>query len=225
MKKVSLKHVFIVLILMMNCVVFSQETDSTYNGSIIAGTNRWFIISFNQQKPVKAKILSLDGTGIIIKEKGGNTRKVERSTITNIEDVPYGKLGTFGIGFGLPYGLLGINLEFLVIPYLSVTGGLGTTLFAGLGYNVGIKGYFRKPGPIWRPRASIYYGINGIYAVDFNHPDNKKYSGLTVGLGQIFLWEKHGFDLDLIYIVTSKLWDEHDGGGKIKISIGYRYAF
>lgn len=225
MIKLPFKTVFLVLILLTNSSVFAQDTINSFQGSIIAGTDRMFIISFNEGEPVEAKILSIDGDGIIIKEKGGSTRKVERSNITNIEEVPFGKLGTFGVGFGVPYGTLGINLEFFVIPYLSVTGGVGTTIFSGVGYSVGLKGYFRKPGPVWRPRASVYYGINGIYAEDFNDPNNKKYSGVTAGIGQLFLWGKNGFDLDLMFLVTSGLWDEHDGGGKIKISIGYRYAF
>ncbi len=225
MKKPDAKVVMTMLFIIICLGLFSQEAANSYQGSIIAGTNRLFLISFNEGEPVQAKILSIDGDEITILDKNGNTRKVVRTSITNIEDVPFGKLGTFGIGLGAPYGTFGINLEFNVIPYLSITGGIGTTIFAGIGYNIGLKGYFRKPGPVWRPRASIYYGVNGIYAEDFNHPDNKKYSGVTAGIGQLFLWEKHGFDLDLMYIVSSGLWDEHDGGGKIKISIGYRYAF
>lgn len=209
----------------VNFIVFPQDGDVPFKGTIIAGTNQWFLISTSDQSPVKAKIVSIEGNHIIIKEKSGGSSKIDRNTILNIEKIPYGKLGTFGVGFGIPYGTLGINVEFNLVPYLSVTGGLGTTIFSGLGYSIGLKGYFRKPGKVWRPRASIYYGINGLYAEDINHPDNKKYTGITAGLGQLFLWKKHGFDLDLIYLITSKLWEEHSGGGRIKLSIGYRYAF
>ncbi len=180
----KLLSVVIILNLLCNINIFSQETSSTYTGSIIAGTNRMFIINIKQHKSVKAKILSIDGEKILIKEKNGNTKEIIRNTITNIEEIPFGTLGNVGVGFGIPYGVLGFNLELSLLPYLSVTGGFGTTIFTGVGYNVGLKGYFRKPGPVWRPRASVYYGINGMYAKDFNHPDNEKYSGVTVGLGQ-----------------------------------------
>ncbi len=225
MKYLKLYSVFLMLIMLMNVNIFSQETVSPYKGSIIAGTNRMFIISFNKQQTVKAKILSINGDEITIKDKKGNTREVDRNTITKIEQIPFGTLGTVGIGLGVPYGILGFNLEFNVLPVLSVTGGLGTTMFVGIGYNVGLKGYFRKPGPVWRPRVSAYYGINGMYAEDFNDPDNEKYSGLTIGVGQIFLWQQHGFDLDLMYVATSNMPEELDSGSNIKISFGYRFAF
>jgi hypothetical protein len=226
MKQLKFRSVFLSLIILINFNSFSQDTINHYKGSIIAGTNRSFIISLYQQEQVKVKILSLEGDGIIIKDKSGNTRKVDRSNIINIEEIPYGKVGNVGVGFGAPYGLLGFNLDLNLLPILSVTGGIGTTIFSGVGYNVGIKAYMRKLGSVWRPRASVYYGINGLYAEDFGDPDNKKYPGFTVGIGQIFLWQQQGFDLDLMYIVSSELWDEHGvPGSKIKIAIGYRYAF
>jgi hypothetical protein len=225
MEKLKKRSVPVLLFLLMNISLFSQEHKTKYEGSIIAGTNRLFLIFRAQQEPVKARILSIYKNEVIIKEKNGPTRKITRDQILNIQEVPFGTLGNVGVGFGIPYGTLGFNLEFNLVPYLSLTGGLGTTIFTGVGYNIGLKGYLRKPGPVWRPRISAYYGINGLSAEDFNHPDNEKYSGITAGLGQIFLWQQHGFDLDLMYIVTSGLWDEQEEGGRIKISIGYRYAF
>ena len=73
-------------------------------------------------------------------------------------------------------------------------------------------------------RASVYYGTNSIYVDDF-FDIGAKYSGVTVGLGQLVMWQQHGFDLDLMYIATSDIPDELDSGGNIKISIGYKYAF
>lgn len=227
----SLKHwkftpAFIGLVFLINFSSFSQEAVNFYKGGIIAGTNRRFIISLYQQEQVKVKILSIEGDGIIIREQNGKTRKIDRSIITNIEEIPFNRVGNVGVGYGLQYGLLGFNLDLNLLPIISVTGGFGSTLVAGVGYNAGMKVYFRKLGPVWRPRASVYYGINGLYAEDIGDPDNKKYPGISAGLGQLFLWQQHGLDLNLMYIVSSELWDEYDvSGSKIKISVGYRYAF
>jgi hypothetical protein len=218
--------VFIVLSLFMDIHTSCQEVQTLNPVSIIAGSDRNFIINFHEGESVKAKILSINDEKITIREKGENTRTIDRKSISDIEEIPFGTLGTAGVGFGIPYGTLGFNLEIGLLPYLSVTGGLGTTIFTGIGYSAGLKAYFRRPGKTWRPRASVYYGINAVYAEDFNHPANKKYSGWTVGAGQIFLWQHHGFDLDLMYIINSPLWDEYPGEyRKFKISLGYRYAF
>ncbi len=227
-KIIQIISIIVVLVLTGSICVSSQEMKpvKSYQGGIIAGTDRNFIIIFYNGETIKAKILSVNDDLITIKEKGGNTRDIHRSSISGIKEIPFGTLGTAGLGFGIPYGTLGFNLEVNLLPYLSINGGLGTTIFSGIGYSAGLKGYIRKPGPIWRPRVSVFYGVNGVYAEDFNHPANKKYSGWTVGAGQIFLWQHHGFDIDLMYIINSNLWDEHPGEyRKFKISLGYRYAF
>ncbi len=169
---------FTVVFILLNINSFSQENKNSYSGSIIAGTNRRFDISLLGQSTIKAKVLSFNDSEIKIRENG-RTYDIDRSSITNIKEIPFGTRGNIGVGFGIPYGLLGFNLELNPLPYLGVTGGFGTTIFSGIGYNVGVKTYFRKPGPVWRPRVSVYYGINAIYADDFNDPDNKKYSGVT----------------------------------------------
>lgn len=224
MKNQILRTIFIIFFTLMNINIFSQETVSSYKGGIIAGTSRKFDISFNRQELVRVKILSIDGDQIIIKRINGDKQEIDLNTITNIEEIPSGTIGNVGVGFGIPYGILGFNLELNLLPIISVTGGFGTTIFAGIGYNAGVKGYLRKPGPVWRPRASAYYGINGLYVSD-DFEYSEKYSGVSVGLGQLVLWQEHGFDLDFIYLVTSELWDYTDSGGKIKISFGYKYAF
>jgi len=225
--KISIPRTLIILLILISkFTLYSQEAPSPYSGSIIAGTDRNFIISIYQQEPLNVKILSIEDDMIVIKRRDGNTQKIKRNTITKIEEIPFGTIGSAGVGFGVPYGILGINLEIKALPFLSISGGLGTTIFSGVGYSVGARGYFRKPGPVWRPRVSAFYGINGMYAEDFNHPANRKYAGFTAGVGQIFLWQKHGFDLDLMYIINSELYDVHPGSYvRIKINVGYRYAF
>ena len=74
-----------------------------------------------------------------------------------------------GEGFGIMVEpIIGQDMDCCFAPVLS-----------GFGYNVGAKVYFREQGPTWRPRASIFYGINGLWAEDTNQiisPDNEKFS-------------------------------------------------
>ena len=226
MKTLMLRMFLIVPILLMVLNISAQEKPIQYDGDILAGSNRTFLITFMDDETVKAKILSLDGDMVTIKKRDGTTQIVNREYIKFIEAVPIGTIGSVGAGLGVPYGSLGVNLEINVIPYLSLSGGLGTTIYAGVGWSVGARGYFRKPGPLWRPRLSSFYGTNKIYAEDLGNPNNKSYPGFTVGIGQVVLWKRHGFDLDLMYIVNSQIDNEHtENYSKIKINVGYRYAF
>lgn len=226
MRSILLFRSIIIPMFLISLSISAQEEAKPYAGGIIAGSNRTFLISFLNQEPVKGKILSLDGDMLTIKPRNGNTQTVHRNSIADISEIPFGSIGTVGAGFGVPYGILGVGLEINALPYLSLNGGLGTTIFSGVGWNVGARGYFRKPGPVWRPRISAFYGINGIYAEDFGHPANASYTGVTVGVGQLFLWQQHGFDLDLMYIINSELYDAIPGDYvRIKINVGYRFAF
>lgn len=226
MISIVLRRCIIIPILLISFGIFAQEAAKPYSGGIIAGSKRTFLISFMHQEPVKGKILSLDGDMLTIKSRNGSIQTVHRNSITNISEIPFGTTGTVGVGFGVPYGILGVGVEINALPVLSLNGGLGTTIFAGVGWNVGARAYFRKPGPVWRPRISAFYGVNGIYAEDFGHPDNASYTGFTVGVGQLFLWQQHGFDLDLMYIINSELYDIYPGDYvRFKINVGYRFAF
>ena len=226
MKTSAFRLFWIIPILLVTLNISAQEEQIQYEGEIVAGSNRTFIITFMDDDKVRAKILSLEGEMVTIKKRDGTTQIVNRDYIKFIEAVPIGSIGSVGAGFGVPYGTLGVNLEINLLPYLSLSGGLGTTIYAGVGWSAGARGYLRKPGPMWRPRISAFYGINAIYAEDLNNPNNKSYHGGTIGIGQIVLWKRHGFDLDLMYVVTSQIDNEYpDDYSKIKISLGYRFAF
>jgi len=161
----------------------------------------------------------------------GNNR---RTTINGMK----GSIGSVGAGFGIPYGGIGINGEYAVMKNVNLTAGLGTTVVAGAGFSIGIKYYLKEDGNTWRPRAAAYYGTNGAFEVIGRGGSKDTFSGLSVGLGQKWMFgasQKHGLDLDLMFIVTSGIFDRVDlleaGGldvdstGRIKLSLGYRYAF
>lgn len=61
------------------------------------------------------------------------------------------------IGLGVPYGILGGNLE-IEKNHFAVSGGLGYDL-AGLGWAVGARVYLNEPTKAFRLRASCFYGI------------------------------------------------------------------
>lgn len=164
------------------------------------------------------------------------------------ETSSYPDNGSFGIGMGIPYGIFGINIDLMMSDTLAVSGGIGHTIFAGMGYNFGVKYYLREIGNTWRPRLMAFYGTNslidvvGHYSYWKTYNDvSETYDGLTLGIGQQWTFgesKKHGLDLDLMWIVSRGGFDDrvdeldHQGydmndigTGRIKISFGYRYCF
>lgn len=155
------------------------------------------------------------------------------------------KIGSIGIGIGVPYGVLGFNGEVAVHPNFSLSAGVGTTVFAGIGYAVGTRAYLFPAEKVWRPRFSLHYGVNSTIAVQKSSgalpSDGKKFSGLTVGIGTLAMFgerRKNGFDFEVAYLATtggleneidkmnaSGKYEHINMPGKIKIIIGYRFGF
>ena len=146
------------------------------------------------------------------------------------------KENSFGIGLGIPYGILGANADINAMPNFYFSLGLGYTLLDGIGWNVGCKYFFIPPGKSFRPRVSLSYGINtiieSIYIGGGGNSSVDSYSGLNLGLGFQLMWgssQSSGIDFDIVYILTSSYSTEDLGGaeepGKLKFSIGYRHAF
>jgi len=149
------------------------------------------------------------------------------------------KNGSVGAGLGAAYGTLGLNVDVSLHDYFSLSGGIGTTVFAGAGYAIGARGYMRPRTKMWRPRISVHYGVNGLIAVE--DEDAEKFAGLILGAGfnQMFGTRlKHGFDFEIVYMATDgglrdKVDDMNDTGrythmdypGKVKILLGYRIGF
>lgn len=147
---------------------------------------------------------------------------------------------SFGIGVGIPYGVLGANLDIQTFRNLNFSGGLGHTIIGGFAWNLGCKFYFRSPEQKFRPRVSAYYGVNAGTTKDFIFDDAEDdvdlYRGLTVGIGAQWLLGRsrtNGLDFDIMFILTTD-WDEQelkeqgfdtDNVKNPKFSIGYRHAF
>ncbi len=140
------------------------------------------------------------------------------------------KKNSFGLGLGVPYGVLGANLDVNVAPNLNLSAGIGTTVLAGIGYSFGLKYFFMPIERTFRPRISAYYGVNTVVEY-IGGGDNESYVGINLGIGTQWMWGKtksNGLDLDIIYIATTGLDAEEMGieePSKVKLSIGYRHAF
>ena len=133
------------------------------------------------------------------------------------------KKNTFGVGFGIPYGGLGGNIDFNVAENFYVTGGVGTT-FKGVLYNFGVKYFFTPIGDKIRPRISAYYGVNTIEErIGWGGTTWKHHRGVSIGIGVQRMWEKNGLDLDLIIVAYTPL--EVGARNRVKVSFGYRRAF
>lgn len=132
---------------------------------------------------------------------------------------------SLGVGVGLPYGTLGVNLDICILENLSLSSGLGSTIYAGPGYASGLKYFLADAKSIFRPRLSCYYGTNSILIYEDKKDLNKAYSGISAGLGAQLLWQKtkNGFDFDLFYVATSQ--SNLELKNRVVVAIGFRRAF
>ena len=141
------------------------------------------------------------------------------------------KKNSFGVGLGIPYGVLGGNIDINVAPNLNLSAGIGTTVLAGIGYSCGFKYFFMPIERTFRPRVSAYYGVNTMIEYIGGSKDNESFSGVNLGVGAQWMWGKtksKGLDFDIIYIATTGLDAEEKGveePDKVKISFGYRHGF
>lgn len=150
-----------------------------------------------------------------------------------------GNRGSIGVGYGIPYGGLGVNADVYFIDNAALTAGVGSFGYTA-GYAIGAKYLYGKPSDLWRPQAVISYGINKVLYID-REPEadlREAYQGFSLGLGSQFMFgksRKHGFDIDALYIVSSGIFKrvgELESQGynigdisRFTFSLGYRFAF
>ncbi len=143
---------------------------------------------------------------------------------------------SIGLGLGVPYGVLGTNLNYSINEKIDVSVGIGSTIVAGMGTSIGAR--FYPMGSESGLRFSLFHGTNAI----LEEPscavcdDFESYKGWNVGVG--WDWSRYdgGWDLDVIYIMTSKAFDRADelekNGNKVsgstepgvRFSVGYHWA-
>jgi len=192
-------------------------------------------IIFKNGNILKAELLDSTKDSIQVELSNGSIIKYPRNEISGIESIPIKNNGSIGVGLGIQYGILGINGEYEIQGLFGFTAGIGSSIISGLAYNLGAKLYLLNATYTWRPRLSIYYGVNGAVTYGSN---NETCTGVSIGAGfKVMLGDAktHGFDFDIIYLASSTVYDrikelEKDGWtfnspGEIKISFGYRYGF
>lgn len=148
------------------------------------------------------------------------------------------KRGSIGLGWGLPYGGLGVNADVCFFDVAALTAGVGSFGRAA-GFSVGGKYFHGSPNKTWRPQIALLYGVNKVLVIEDEVAGDRTeaFRGFTVGLGSQFMFgkaKKHGFDLDLLYIVSSGVFQrvedlEQQGYqigsiNRFTFSLGYRYA-
>ena len=142
---------------------------------------------------------------------------------------------SFGVGLGIPYAVLGANLSVRLNDHVDLTAALGTT--GKLAWSSGVRLY---PMADSNFRLSAYYGVNGAVQVErcgrwsCDDPEWETFTGFSTGIG----WGAHagdrGFTADLMYIVTSGVYDEVDrledegydvdgSNSRVKFSLGYQF--
>lgn len=148
------------------------------------------------------------------------------------------KRNSIGLGAGIPYGILGLNLDVNIVQNLNLSIGAGGTEKVGFGYSAGFKYFLAPIEEKLRPRVSAYYGINTVVETEYFSSDGSQTekecsAGFSFGAGIQVMYGKskrNGFDFDFIFIITSDYDKDYretpsDKPNIITISLGYRHAF
>lgn len=176
------------------------------------------------------------------------------AAVASAQETAQKERSSIAIGLGVPYGVLGVNVDIGVAPRLALSGGVGTTVLAGMGYNFGAKYFLASQESSFRPLVGAYYGTNALAEVQStsqyddpyykgasgaksaawssNTPDDfTSFSGLSLMLGAQWMWgasRTSGLDLGVVLIASTGLDAEQLGveePGRVKIALGYRRAF
>jgi len=149
----------------------------------------------------------------------------------------------FGAGFGIPYGMFGVNLgvelnvadSFAIIPNV----GVGTTILAGVATNIGLRVLFGDKDDLFRFGIGYWSGTNTVVETSRSFfgtdSDYETESGITQGLNFRFQFgksRKHGLDVGVLRIITptedeirQKYLVGEKQGSDTKVSVGYLLRF
>ena len=138
-------------------------------------------------------------------------------------------IASIGLGFGLDYGGIGVNLSVFPVTYVGVFAGLGFNFSDQAGYNIGIKS--RIP---LTDQNTFYvlgmYGYNTVNEVDsFSRLYEINYD-FTVGFGFDFFGkdQPNAFSIGMLFPfrgdVSPEVLEELGSFKSIAITIGYKVA-
>ncbi|MBN1182131.1 MAG: hypothetical protein JXB49_07580 [Bacteroidales bacterium] len=184
-----------------------------------------------------------ENRGITVQFSNYNSYTYTIEQVISIEEVVqspfYG-----GVGLGVPYGYLGIQLGISPVEHIEITAGAGSSFFGSFAWNVGLQGHFLPPGEEFRPFISAYYGTNRFLNVFDSYLElyhKKSYLGFSPGAGLAWSVDskrKHIVVCEALYLINEQFYKdeddvEEDYGDEystidhfpFQIAVGYRYNF
>ncbi len=141
-----------------------------------------------------------------------------------------------GVGVGMNYGGLGMNLTYAPLKFFAITGHAGYNLAnanAGISANL----YLNNRTKTYRPNIKVMYGYNAAIKVIGYSTSNTSYYGVTFGIGNEFRFgqkKQHGFDVNILFPIRSqKFKDDYDNLSissnlllwPVTFSFGYHFDF
>lgn len=126
---------------------------------------------------------------------------------------------------GIPYGVIGSNLQVNLDDNFALSLGLGFTP-ADVAYAVGARVYLNDSSHSVRPRLGFYYGTvayEEIYYGLYSY-EERNLSGSALGFGLEF-GQTGGvrFDGELMYILSCQDYEVDDLDSQVKISFGVHF--
>ena len=134
---------------------------------------------------------------------------VRSATAQNNEQV-------LGIGFGIPYGALGVNYEIGINQYAAGTVGLGFAI-EGVGWFAGGRLYYPVSAKL-RTRLTAGYGVTAVVTGS----ENGTRTGFAIGPGLDWRYgEKWSFQADVLFATFDVHEGEHGDDSGVKIALGF----
>jgi hypothetical protein len=241
-----MKTIYTTFVLLLIASVLSAQNTNLQNpfSGVEIGSNTFYKIQMNTGMSIKARIVSVDNDKVLLLLPGGESMTVPTNGVVNIKKQSYGSVGSVGLGFGIPYGMLGVNFDLKLFSVLYANAGIGTGIFVTPMYSAGLKCYFLSGSHKFRPRVLANWGTTSMLYLEDNSGDvieRSSFNSMLLGTGfqyALDIKNAFAFDFDVIYIVNNsglktraqelrnQGYDfDTDASGNIKISLGIRYIF
>jgi len=127
----------------------------------------------------------LNSPSVISKAPNDSVSNVLSNNIVKQTNVPLlpSVLGKIGIGFGIPYGVLGFGGE-IGAQYFSVVGGIGTmSVISDPGWSIGGRVYVLNSTHRFRPHLTVVYGTTVAYSISGAVVASGALNGMGIFLG------------------------------------------
>jgi hypothetical protein len=234
-----------VLLLIVTSFLYAQNSNTTNPfAAVEMGSKTYYNIKLQNNSVIKARVVSVDPNQVLLLLPGGESMTVPTKEVVLVSKQSYNSYGSVGVGFGIPYGMLGANLDLKLVSVLYATGGIGTGIYVTPMYNIGLKCFLRSGNYKFRPRVMAGYGTTSMLNIEDNSGNTVEkgsLKGMTVAAG--FQWALNitktvAFDCDVVYILDDSEFEgrlayyksqgynfDIESSGNFKVSVGLRYIF